>query len=104
MRKFPLLLLLLLIASCSTHRAVLNPDVKARARDYAFTTQFQTFFFYGIAQEEEVDLEAICGSGDKVHTFLVKDTFVDLLIRASIVYTPRAARVYCMAEPVKNIN
>jgi len=93
----PVLLALLIVSSCSTHRAVLNENKREREPEYSYNNQFNPFFAHGIFQTQKVDLESVCGSSDKVHSFLVKETFVDVLLKGVTagIYSPRTTRVYC---------
>lgn len=83
------------LASCSTQRVILNDDHKKMNPRPAYSSQFQPFFAHGIGQERETDADEICDSPEKIHNVFVKDTFLDILIRGSFVFTPRAVRVYC---------
>jgi hypothetical protein len=102
MIKFFFVMLLLSIAACSTHQAVLNKNMHAREQNPTFYAH-QPFYVFGHNQVEEINLTEFCGSTENIHSFLVRQTFMDGMRGAVTlgIYTPRATGVFCNKEPNK---
>lgn len=85
--------LALALSACSTQTFVLHgPDSSMPKTD----TQ-QSFFVYGLGQEQITQAAQVCGGAANVAKVQVQQTFVNILLSAVTfgIYTPRQARVYC---------
>lgn len=59
--------------------------------------KMQTFWIYGIGQEQAIDAARVCGGSDKVVKVETQQTFIDGLLGMVTfgIYTPRDAKVFC---------
>lgn len=95
MKKFLATLLAsttLLLSACSTQTAY----VKSHTGKLTFEEN-QTFFLFGIGQEETINAVQVCGSEEKIAKVESELTGSNILLTLVTlgIYTPRHARVYC---------
>lgn len=95
MKKFLTTLLTssILLAGCSTQTATLKPHT-TQIPSYE---ESQSFFLFGIGQENTVNAVNICGSKEKIAKVESFHSPVNILLGAITlgIYTPRTAKVYC---------
>ncbi|OOF45874.1 lipoprotein bor [Rodentibacter trehalosifermentans] len=95
MKKFLMTLLAtttLLLSACSTQTAY----VKSQTGKLTLEDN-QTFFLFGVGQEETVNAVKVCGSEEKIAKVESQLTGKNILLGLVTlgIYTPRMARVYC---------
>ncbi|WP_244160207.1 Bor family protein [Rodentibacter trehalosifermentans] len=95
MKKFLMTLLAtttLLLSACSTQTAY----VKSQTGKLTLEDN-QTFFLFGVGQEETVNAVKVCGSEEKIAKVESELTGKNILLGIVTlgIYTPRTARVYC---------
>jgi Bor protein len=87
------MVLALLMSGCATQTFMINggggeePDQQ----------KMQSFWVYGIGQEQEMNAAEICGGADKVAKVEAHIRFIDGFLNAITwgIYTPHTAKVYC---------
>ena len=85
--------MVLTFMSCSTRTFNLNSG----GSDVAAVDKMQSFFVYGIGQEQTLNASTICGGSDKIIKVQTETTFLNGLLAALSynIYAPRQVRVYC---------
>lgn len=93
MKKIIILLLVGMLAGCSTQ----SYDINGGASSKPTEEDMQTFFISGLAQTQEMDAAKICGGAEKVAKVESHMSFVNGLLGFVTlgIYTPRQAKVYC---------
>ena len=95
MKFYLLLVCSLFFISCQT--VTISP--KGNKHKYSSVPSYeksQTFWFFGLAGENFVNVQSICGSRE-VLQMQTQDTFVNRLLAGITfgIYTPRTAKVWC---------
>lgn len=87
---------ILLASGCATQSFVVNSQPELTPSQDIM----QPFFVDGIGQTQEINAAHICGGADKVAKIETQHTFMNgfLGVISSGIYTPRQARVYCIAK------
>jgi len=94
MKKFNLILTLLLLNGCATQTYHVNSIGNANVEK---EERMQNFFVAGVGQENELDAAKICHGTENIIKVESKLSFLDgfLGVLTSGIYTPRTAKVYC---------
>ncbi|GHU26778.1 hypothetical protein FACS1894152_2110 [Bacilli bacterium] len=105
MKKY-LLLLPILMCSCSTQRIIFDEKAYLNSNKEAEPTESKPahFFVGGIGQKDTVNPETICGKGNVAYVE-AQQSFIDGLLTSvtSGVYSPRTFNIYCKT-PVSGTN
>lgn len=81
------------LAACSTQTFNMGRTGSSMPK----TDNMQSFFVYGIGQEQTINAAEVCGGASKVAKVQTQMTFLNGLLGAITfgIYTPRQARVFC---------
>lgn len=81
------------LAACSTQTFNMGRTGSAMPK----TDNMQTFFVYGLGQNQTINAAEVCGGANKVAKVESKMTFLNGLLGGLTfgIYTPRQAMVYC---------
>lgn len=81
------------LAACSTQTFNMGRTGTASPK----VDEMQSFFVYGLGQEQTVNAAEVCGGASRVASVQVQQTFLNgvLSMLTFGIYTPRQARVTC---------
>lgn len=85
------------LSGCATQRFEVNGAVAPTSQ--ADLEESQPFFVYGVGQDSIVDAAEVCGSAANIASIEVEQSALDsvLAFLTGNIYSPRTARVYCLA-------
>lgn len=96
MKKIFILAAIIATSGCATQTFNLQPGASAEP----VTDSMQLFFVGGLGQTQETNAAELCGGAANVAKVEAHMTFIDGLLGGLSygIFTPRHARVYCVAQ------
>ena len=89
--------LLLLLSSCATQRGIMQDGMMRGDKGRLAYSKNSSFFFWGLGQEDAVDVIEICGTRGNVSYVESKLTAGNVILGALTggIYAPVSKKVYC---------